>query len=65
MSSSSGSLAYLGMTVSYLPVGTLAARLGRKPSMILTSIPVLMGWLLMALSCNSYMILAGRLVMLT
>ncbi|ODM88243.1 Facilitated trehalose transporter Tret1 [Orchesella cincta] len=57
-----GSVFNLGAIASVIVVGILVDIIGRKMSMILLSVPFVLGWLLIAFAQNSVMIISGRAI---
>ncbi|KAJ8935321.1 hypothetical protein NQ314_012889 [Rhamnusium bicolor] len=57
-----GSLVPLGAMLICVPVGVLADLIGRKLTILLSSIPFIIGWLLVTFPMHINMIYAGRLL---
>ncbi|OXA48919.1 facilitated trehalose transporter Tret1 [Folsomia candida] len=57
-----GSILNLGALLSAPVVGFLMDRIGRKHTMMLLSLPFVLGWLLIGFATNLAMILAGRFI---
>nr|XP_045605525.1 facilitated trehalose transporter Tret1-2 homolog isoform X2 [Procambarus clarkii] len=55
-----GSMVYIGSLPGYVVAGWLARRQGRRWSMVMATVPGLLGWGLIALSLNTHMIIVGR-----
>ncbi|XP_018576515.1 facilitated trehalose transporter Tret1-2 homolog isoform X2 [Anoplophora glabripennis] len=56
------SMAALPMATGCILGGVLIEKIGRKHTHMLTCLPTLLGWLLIAFACNTRMILGGRFI---
>ncbi|XP_066947420.1 facilitated trehalose transporter Tret1-2 homolog isoform X2 [Macrobrachium rosenbergii] len=54
------SMVFVGSMPGHLLAGWLVGTIGRRKSMIAAGIPTILGTLLVALSCNAYMLIFGR-----
>ncbi|KAK4313619.1 hypothetical protein Pmani_015023, partial [Petrolisthes manimaculis] len=57
-----GSTSTIGSAVMVIPAGWMVGKLGRRRSIIISVFLHFLGWLLMALAFDYYMIILGRLV---
>ncbi|XP_071534133.1 facilitated trehalose transporter Tret1-2 homolog isoform X2 [Panulirus ornatus] len=55
-----GSLVFLGSLPGYITAGWLVRNLGRRRSLVLSTFPGFLGWILIALAYNTNMIIGGR-----
>lgn len=55
-----GSMVYVGSLPGYVMAGWLGRQLGRRWSMVVATMPGLLGWMLIALAHNTHMIIVGR-----
>jgi predicted MFS family arabinose efflux permease len=51
-----------GAVVSGPPIGFIIGRIGRKSSLMILSIPYVVGWLLIASAMNLNMLYSGRIL---
>lgn len=57
-----GSFATLGAMVMCFPIGIMCDKIGRKPAMLLLTIPFMVGWLLIIFANSLVMVYIGRFI---
>lgn len=54
------SILAIGAAIAALPVGVLAQKVGRRPTILILSIPFMMNWLLIIFANGAGMLIAAR-----
>lgn len=57
-----GSAMTLGALVMCIPIGWIADLIGRKPTVLLTTFPFVIGWLLITFAQHMVMVYVGRIL---
>lgn len=57
-----GSIFGIGAVFGALPAGKLSAMIGRRYSMVLFEILIIIGWIFLTMATASWMLMAGRII---